>query len=1040
MKSTCTLIFVLTISTLLASCGGGSEQSEAKLGESSGEADRMRALTVPSWWTGRTPTLSTATSPFINYRPYQPQNNITIGDLSGAKIYKGEIAVRLRADADITALRSYLAEKNYSIVYIGGSILKDVTIQTNIISEAALDAEVINLLQKPFIRFAEKRFVPRKLSMLSDGDPAWSTEDKVWHLREVKLEQARALAEGHLGPGINVAVFDGSFAREHEDLIFSTTPTEVASEDWHGTHVSGIIGARSGNNLGITGIAKAVTLTPVNAFTPEAYSELLQKGLPQNRTRVLNISLQEYKFCDESYTSCAARPPVGEELSEWQYKAVAAATQDIASILDIATNNNRSVLFVQGSGNDGLYRFNQSPTNTGTDKIGAEFSGYLASIIGAFSPRSSADNNSQEKVASHTLVVGAYTTDEFGVRRIADYTQLPTLSHAGSERLRESFILAPGGDQSKKIWSTIGPQRTSYGLKAGTSMAAPHVSGVASLIFQVLPTATASQVREIILSTADNQSKTAWAPGDGYKYLNAERAIREAIRRKNVANCGTVSSPFVASQGPLVGTYQVTAGQAAPFTATAEAKPGYPFARFDWKTSEGTTASSLFSPDVSVNFNNPTQGTSALASITVTPVLADGTECSEQAKSSRVQVNPPPLPPQPPLSPQTFQDSFASTSIDATKWTNNGYTDFGGSPPVGVATVDANGVAQFPASAALNTRGKVTFSGSKIVVEARMAGPGSSRDTRFILAEVTNPRNFLLAQDTNYCNWGMAVNGNAAFELADGAYECGGSNRVRHRGASTPNFMEYRLTIEGRSVLLERGPTLASIEESISTTLTESMADRSLFLTIGTSGGGYSPASFDWVRVSVTGTIVSGRYAKVSNGGALLPDAAPLGDGPNDWSCTRDVLNGRLFEVKRTTGPQGHTRTFTFLTSTNEAQKYENGVFSTPTQAEIASEDNSTTYIQAANTRRMCGRSNWDIGVPPGMGEWGASVNPALFGPTSDMWWWTGGVGYGCPFGGCSAPQTAYGHVVFSTWVPCNYGCYSYRNNRAGVWLVSQPQ
>ena len=43
---------------------------------------------------------------------------------------------------------------------------------------------------------------------------------------------------------------------------------------------------------------------------------------------------------------------------------------------------------------------------------------------------------------------------------------------------------------------------TSFGTKSGTSMATPHVVGVASLILQQAPGATPQQVRDIIVSQA----------------------------------------------------------------------------------------------------------------------------------------------------------------------------------------------------------------------------------------------------------------------------------------------------------------------------------------------------------------------------------------------------------------------------------------------------------------------------------------------------------------------------------------------------------
>ena len=58
----------------------------------------------------------------------------------------------------------------------------------------------------------------------------------------------------------------------------------------------------------------------------------------------------------------------------------------------------------------------------------------------------------------------------------------------------------------------------------GTSMACPHVAGVAAMIFGIDPTFTAKEVKDIIKSTA-----TGSYGEEGYKMLNAKSESKRKL-------------------------------------------------------------------------------------------------------------------------------------------------------------------------------------------------------------------------------------------------------------------------------------------------------------------------------------------------------------------------------------------------------------------------------------------------------------------------------------------------------------------------------
>lgn len=97
------------------------------------------------------------------------------------------------------------------------------------------------------------------------------------------------------------------------------------------------------------------------------------------------------------------------------------------------------------------------------------------------------------------------------------------------------FIAAPGTD----ILSTVCDNKV--GIKSGTSMAAPHVAGVAALILQRNPDLTARDVRRILAQSADKIGTVGytlrkeyglWNEYYGYGLVNAAKAVKLTPRKE----------------------------------------------------------------------------------------------------------------------------------------------------------------------------------------------------------------------------------------------------------------------------------------------------------------------------------------------------------------------------------------------------------------------------------------------------------------------------------------------------------------------------
>ncbi|MHA2224161.1 MAG: S8 family peptidase [Candidatus Hodarchaeales archaeon] len=87
-------------------------------------------------------------------------------------------------------------------------------------------------------------------------------------------------------------------------------------------------------------------------------------------------------------------------------------------------------------------------------------------------------------------------------------------------------VVAPGDN----VKSTI--PVNNFGLKSGTSMATPHVSGALALMLSYDPTLTNIEAREILNQTAEDLGDSGWDETYGYGLINVSRAI-DVIANQN---------------------------------------------------------------------------------------------------------------------------------------------------------------------------------------------------------------------------------------------------------------------------------------------------------------------------------------------------------------------------------------------------------------------------------------------------------------------------------------------------------------------------
>jgi hypothetical protein len=131
----------------------------------------------------------------------------------------------------------------------------------------------------------------------------------------------------------------------------------------------------------------------------------------------------------------------------------------------------------------------------------------------------------------------------------------------------ELDLAAPGVD----IYSTW--YRGDYLNESGTSMAAPHVSGLAALMWSARPSLTASQVTAIITGTAMDANGDVYRGWDeylGWGRIEAGRALAMTTQRGDLRLTPSRFSLSVGEMVSITATLPTTAETNVPITFTAQ--------------------------------------------------------------------------------------------------------------------------------------------------------------------------------------------------------------------------------------------------------------------------------------------------------------------------------------------------------------------------------------------------------------------------------------------------------------------------------------
>jgi subtilisin len=289
-----------------------------------------------------------------------------------------------------------------------------------------------------------------------------------WNISMVKA--TTAWRRGIRGNGIKVAILDTGIAA-HPDLTIaggvSFIPGSTSHDDLnsHGTHCAGIVAAKN-NFFGIVGVAPKAKLYAV-------------KVLDDNGSGQSSWIIAGMEWCLKNGIKVASMSLGGTSSPSVAYANAIKRCQDNGVVVVIASGNSYGSRFPWVC----------SPAN---------------SIING------QDNASPMAVGSiNNLNVIAGNSSRGGMT-----------APQGSVPWNQVSCVAPG----VAINSTV--LGNGYGLKSGTSMACPHVAGLAALIIQRYPGISAANVIRRITTTCSDLGPSSYDLTFGYGLINCDLATR----------------------------------------------------------------------------------------------------------------------------------------------------------------------------------------------------------------------------------------------------------------------------------------------------------------------------------------------------------------------------------------------------------------------------------------------------------------------------------------------------------------------------------
>jgi hypothetical protein len=426
----------------------------------------------------------------LSIHPPAPQAQTSLADeeilellqaLEGRLFAAGEMLVKFESGMSDSEVEAFLAQQGLST----RDAIPALGLWRVVVNEGNAAPLLVNLMDHQLLSFAE----PNAFAQLwgQPNDTHWARQ---WNMRAINAPEGWDLSVGTGDEDVIIAILDSGIDLTHPDLQdkivagydFIEGDTVPQDENGHGTHVAGIAAAVGNNGEGVAGVSWDAQIMPVRVVDADGECTLFDVAAgivwaTDHGAKVLNLSL--------------GFPLIAVLLDQGLMGADA-----LREAVDYAYAHD--VLIVVASGNE--YEELALP-------------GYPAAY-------------------AHIVAVGAVGTQN----------QHASYSSAGNY----VDVVAPGGEISR-LHDTAGVLSTmpayevtltqegcanSYDTLHGTSMAAPHVAGLAALIWSVNPELSNDQVAAIIEGTAQDLGPRGRDDCFGAGLIDVHRAVETALSGK----------------------------------------------------------------------------------------------------------------------------------------------------------------------------------------------------------------------------------------------------------------------------------------------------------------------------------------------------------------------------------------------------------------------------------------------------------------------------------------------------------------------------